>query len=70
MVAHPVVGPELLKELAGLLPEGQGEQLAEDPDRLRIVYDVPMKRIVSMAFGPALDEALHRLMERTRTAGQ
>ncbi|NNN29412.1 beta-glucosidase [Streptomyces sp. S3(2020)] len=68
-VTHPVVGSTLLQELAAALPD-QGMQLGDRPELLQAVQDVPMKRVVGLVDGNALDETLERLMERTRVAGR
>ncbi|MFJ9711283.1 glycoside hydrolase family 3 C-terminal domain-containing protein [Streptomyces sp. NPDC101234] len=65
-IAHPVVGSTLLQELTAALPEDQGSQLGDRPELLQAVRDVPMKRVVGLVEGDALDETLERLMERTR----
>ncbi|MEU1165539.1 fibronectin type III-like domain-contianing protein [Streptomyces sp. NPDC005921] len=65
-IAHPAVGATLLQELTAALPEDQGSQLGDRPELLQAVRDVPMKRVVGLVEGGALDGTLERLMERTR----
>ncbi|MFJ9626221.1 glycoside hydrolase family 3 C-terminal domain-containing protein [Streptomyces sp. NPDC101175] len=67
-IAHPVIGSTLLHELTAALPEDQGSQLGDRPELLQAVRDVPMKRVVGLVEGDALDATLQRLMERTRVA--
>jgi beta-glucosidase len=62
--AHPVVGPTLLQEIAADLPPGN----APDPEVLRLVESMPMGKVAAMLAGPAIDQTLQRLMERSRTA--
>jgi beta-glucosidase len=61
---HPVVGPTLLQEIAADLPPGN----APDPEVLRLVESMPMGKVAAMLAGPALDQTLQRLMERSRSA--
>ncbi|MEU9455830.1 glycoside hydrolase family 3 C-terminal domain-containing protein [Streptomyces sp. NPDC048277] len=69
-IAHPVIGSTLLQELTAALPEDQGSKLGDRPELLQAVRDVPMKRVVGLVEGGALDRTLERLMERTRVVGR
>ncbi|WP_046732089.1 glycoside hydrolase family 3 C-terminal domain-containing protein [Streptomyces humi] len=69
-IAHPVIGSVLLQELTAALPADQGSRLGSRPELLQAVRDVPMKRVVGLVEGDALDATLERLMERSRVAGR
>lgn len=67
-VAHPIVGPTLLDELAEDLAQGGLAGGPDElPDMLRLVESMPMRKLADLLGGESMEQALLRLMQRTRT---
>ncbi|OAD97628.1 glycoside hydrolase family 3 C-terminal domain-containing protein [Arthrobacter sp. OY3WO11] len=65
--AHPTVGPALMAGLAASMTEEQAQQAQENPDQLKMVESMPMQQFLAFTNGAFPPEALHSLMELSRT---
>jgi beta-glucosidase len=65
---HPIVGAALLDELAAGMTQEQRSGLTADPDLMRAVASMPMRKALGMLGGAVPEATLERLMARSRRA--
>jgi beta-glucosidase len=63
---HPIVGATLLDELTAGMTDEQRSGLPADPDLLRMVASMPMRKALGMLGGAVPEATLQRLMARSR----
>jgi beta-glucosidase len=63
---HPIVGATLLDELTAGMTGEQRSALPADPDLLRVVASMPMRKAVGMLGGAVPEATLQQLMARSR----